>query len=66
MAIDTADKRKSVMNPAFPWRMWPGPDNSIANVEDRAHMAFLYSGVVVSASAATGGARLRTLMGVGT
>lgn len=64
--MDTQDKRASAIFPIFvASRLYPNPDGDIANAADRTHMAWLYRGVAVSASAAGGTSRFRMLMGVG-
>lgn len=65
MAVDTRDKRASaIFLNLDPLRLYPNPDGSIANANDRAHMAWLYSGLAVTATAAAA-ASYRTLVGVG-
>lgn len=50
MAVDTRNKRASCV--AFSLghgRVWPNPDNDIANAADREHVAFSYPGVAAAA-----------------
>lgn len=51
MAIDTADKRYSLIGAASKMaRVFPVPDGSYANAQDRAHLAWLYAGTLTSVS----------------
>lgn len=52
MAVDTAAKRSSAINPACPWRgRLPLPDATIAQ-GDRQAVALLYSGILAAGPAA--------------
>lgn len=45
MAVDTQDKRSSVLGVAAPWGApLPDPDNTVGEA-DRAHLAYAYSGL---------------------
>ena len=44
MAIDTRNKRASVVGFMRPWSpVWPNPDGSLASVADRQQMAYAYA-----------------------
>ena len=47
MAVDTRDKRSSVLGIASP--LFPNPDGSLATAADRLHMGWCYSGIAVAA-----------------
>jgi hypothetical protein len=58
MAIDTAAKRASAINPGSPWRAHvPFPDGAIGQ-GDRQAVAFWYSGILAGAAAAQPSGRL--------
>jgi hypothetical protein len=49
MALDTQNKRLSVIHLGSPWRgMLPLPDGSLASQADRQHIMFLYRGAEAS------------------
>ena len=53
MAIDTSAKRSSALDHEEPWQFGiPFPDGTISQA-DRQHLAHTYSGILVSAAAAT-------------
>mgnify|MGYP006969378816 FL=1 len=43
MAVDTRDKRSSVIGIVAP--LFPNPDGDLAPVADRQHIAWMYSGI---------------------
>jgi hypothetical protein len=45
MAIDTRDKRASVINFDRSGRVFPNPDGSLANANDRVHVGTKYAGI---------------------
>lgn len=45
MAIDTRNKRSSVLDVNRPGRVFPNPDGSLANVNDRQQIGMVYSGI---------------------
>lgn len=45
MAIDTRNKRASVISLNIAGGLFPNPDGSIANVPDRQEIAMLYAGI---------------------
>ena len=66
MAIDTRDKRGSTIGIDFPWQhIYPNPDGSLANVNDRQQVGYKYSGIASTVVVSTGVQPYRTLMGVG-
>lgn len=50
MAIDTRNKRASVLNVFLPRRVYPNPDGSLANANDRTHMIMRYAGIAGAGS----------------
>lgn len=59
MAVDTRDKRASVIGLDAPHtHVFPNPDGSLANANDRGHMAMKYSGIAADPPADVGGIRL--------
>jgi hypothetical protein len=54
MALDTQNKRLSVIHLGSPWRgMLPLPDSSLATQTDRQHIMFLYRGAEARALVGT-------------
>ena len=50
MSLDTRNKRASAIEPGIlSFRIWPTPDGSLANVNDRVHMGWMYAGITPSA-----------------
>ena len=45
MAVDTRDKRASVLNIGKSGRLFPNPDGSLANVLDRQQVGMVYAGI---------------------
>lgn len=45
MAIDTRDKRASAINFDMHGRVFPNPDGSLANANDRIHVGTKYAGI---------------------
>ena len=45
MAIDTRNKRASVLHVFSVGRVYPNPDGSLANSTDRTHMGTRYAGI---------------------
>ncbi len=45
MAIDTRNKRASVIRVFMPGRIHPNPDGTLANANDRTHMVMRYAGI---------------------
>lgn len=45
MAVDTRDKRASVLNFDMAGRVFPNPDGSLANANDRIHAGTKYAGI---------------------
>ena len=62
--LDSQNKRASAIGIDEPWNhVYPNPDGSLANANDRQQMAYKYAGTL---SAGTGAiANYRTLMGMG-
>lgn len=51
MAIDTRDKRMSVLSLGLPYaRVLPNPDGSLSAVADREQLEFSYRGIAFSGS----------------
>ena len=48
MAVDTAAKRSSAINPRLPWRTLPFPDAAVG-AGDRQAIVWLYSGILAGA-----------------
>lgn len=55
MAIDTRNKRASVINVFRSGRVYPNPDGSLANPNDRTQMSMRYAGIT---SVAGGGSKV--------
>jgi hypothetical protein len=50
MAIDTRDKRASILMLALTFsRVYPNPDGALTN-EDRQHMGYVYRGISIAAT----------------
>ena len=63
--LDSRNKRASAIGLDIPWTgVYPDPDGSLSNANDRQHMAYKYSGTL-GASTVTGYTYYRTMMGVG-
>ena len=63
--LDSRNKRSSAIGIDFPWQhVYPDPDGSLANANDRQQTAYKYAGTL-TAGGATGVFPYRTLMGVG-
>lgn len=45
MAIDTRNKRSSILQVFTVGRVYPNPDGSLANSTDRAHVGTRYAGI---------------------
>ncbi len=45
MAVDTRNKRASVINYDMAGRVFPNPDGSLANSNDRVHVGTEYAGI---------------------
>lgn len=45
MAIDTRNKRASILKILTVGRVYPNPDGSLANSTDRSHMGTRYAGI---------------------
>ena len=56
MAINTRNKRSSVLDVNRPGRVFPNPDGSLANVNDRQQVGMVYSGI--SSGAAPSGSKI--------
>lgn len=53
MAMDTANKRASAMQPRCAWRgLWPIPDGTIGQ-GDRQQTSFMYSGILPESPSST-------------
>jgi hypothetical protein len=50
MAIDTRNKRASILNIEKSGRIFPNPDGSLANVLDRQQVGMVYAGISSGAS----------------
>lgn len=51
MAIDTRDKRSSVLMVALEFgRVFPNPDGDLTTGGDRLHLSYLYRGITVTIS----------------
>lgn len=53
MAIDTRNKRSSVINFDRSGRLFPNPDGSLANANDRIHIGTKYAGIPGAGAGAT-------------
>jgi len=49
MAVDTRNKRASVLKFDTVGRVYPNPDGSLANSNDRAHVGMEYAGIPANA-----------------
>lgn len=50
MAVDTRDKRSSVINLDMYGRVFPNPDGSLVNANDRIHVGAKYAGITGASS----------------
>ncbi len=66
MAVDTAEKRFSMLNfgDGNNWHMLPQVDGSI-DLDDRQHLLDCYSGIVFAGGVAPGAGKYLPLLGVG-
>ena len=63
MAVDTRNKRASLVSFALPFgRVFPAPDGTIATA-DRKHIGYSYPGIAVGAPPPSSGALIRKARG---